>query len=65
MTEVLKALRDLNVSWKKNGHYNIKCRYLPVCVDGEGIVETESAERETTVVKFEMQVKKKTSAFHY
>ncbi|KAJ0249833.1 SNF1-related protein kinase catalytic subunit alpha KIN10 [Hirschfeldia incana] len=29
MTEVLKALQDLNVCWKKIGHYNIKCRWVP------------------------------------
>uniref|UniRef100_A0A0E0GL17 non-specific serine/threonine protein kinase n=3 Tax=Oryza TaxID=4527 RepID=A0A0E0GL17_ORYNI len=27
MIEVLKALQDLNVSWKKNGQYNMKCRW--------------------------------------
>ncbi|ONK79804.1 uncharacterized protein A4U43_C01F10240 [Asparagus officinalis] len=31
MTEVLKALQDLNVCWKKIGHYNMKCRWLPAC----------------------------------
>nr|QSH71639.1 SNF1-related protein kinase [Hedychium coronarium] len=29
MIEVLKALQDLNVCWKKIGHYNMKCRYFP------------------------------------
>ncbi|KAA8547955.1 hypothetical protein F0562_004384 [Nyssa sinensis] len=29
MTEVLKALQELNVGWKKIGHYNIKCRWIP------------------------------------
>nr|AFN89137.1 sucrose non-fermenting 1 [Mesembryanthemum crystallinum] len=29
MTEVLKALQELNVSWKKIGHYNMKCRWIP------------------------------------
>ncbi|CAL9071283.1 unnamed protein product [Musa textilis] len=29
MTEVLKALQELNVSWKKIGHYNLKCRFIP------------------------------------
>ncbi|PKA66206.1 SNF1-related protein kinase catalytic subunit alpha KIN10 [Apostasia shenzhenica] len=29
MMEVLKALQELNVSWKKIGHYNMKCRWLP------------------------------------
>uniref|UniRef100_A0A0A9GPZ7 non-specific serine/threonine protein kinase n=2 Tax=Arundo donax TaxID=35708 RepID=A0A0A9GPZ7_ARUDO len=27
MIEVLKALQELNVSWKRNGHYNMKCRW--------------------------------------
>ncbi|KAL0381012.1 UNVERIFIED_CONTAM: SNF1-related protein kinase catalytic subunit alpha KIN10 [Sesamum angustifolium] len=27
MTEVLKALQELNVYWKKIGHYNMKCRW--------------------------------------
>jgi len=26
MAEVLRALHDMNVSWKKNGHYNMKCK---------------------------------------
>uniref|UniRef100_A0A1D1Y355 non-specific serine/threonine protein kinase n=1 Tax=Anthurium amnicola TaxID=1678845 RepID=A0A1D1Y355_9ARAE len=29
MTEVLKALQELNVCWKKIGHYNVKCRWFP------------------------------------
>lgn len=29
MTEVLKALQELNVGWKKIGHYNMKCRWIP------------------------------------
>ncbi|KAL9391817.1 hypothetical protein Peur_015737 [Populus x canadensis] len=29
MTEVLKALQELNVSWKKIGQYNMKCRWIP------------------------------------
>jgi 5'-AMP-activated protein kinase, catalytic alpha subunit len=28
MAEVLRALHELNVSWKKNGHYNMKCKQL-------------------------------------
>ncbi|KAK9012589.1 hypothetical protein V6N11_040634 [Hibiscus sabdariffa] len=28
MTEVLKALQELNVCWKTVGHYNMKCRWL-------------------------------------
>ena len=29
MTEVLRALQELNVSWKKIGQYNMKCRWIP------------------------------------
>lgn len=29
MTEVLKALQELNVCWKKIGPYNMKCRWIP------------------------------------
>ena len=29
MTEVLKALQELQVCWKKIGHYNMKCRWIP------------------------------------
>ncbi|KAH7279953.1 hypothetical protein KP509_37G045000 [Ceratopteris richardii] len=29
MVEVLKALQELEVTWKKIGHYNIRCRWLP------------------------------------
>lgn len=28
MTEVLKALQELNVCWKKIGFYNMKCRWI-------------------------------------
>jgi len=29
MEEVLKALKKLDVGWKKIGHYNMKCRWFP------------------------------------
>lgn len=29
MTEVLKALQELEVYWKKIGHYNMKCKWAP------------------------------------
>lgn len=29
MAEVLKALQELNVYWKKIGQYNMKCRWVP------------------------------------
>ncbi|KAJ0970893.1 hypothetical protein J5N97_018852 [Dioscorea zingiberensis] len=34
MSEVLKALQELNVCWKKIGHYNMKCRWCP-CFSGQ------------------------------
>ncbi|XP_009134629.1 SNF1-related protein kinase catalytic subunit alpha KIN10 isoform X1 [Brassica rapa] len=34
MTEVQKALQELNVCWKKIGPYNIKCRWVPNNADG-------------------------------
>ncbi|KAF9623491.1 hypothetical protein IFM89_003107 [Coptis chinensis] len=29
LTEVLRAFQELNVAWKKVGHYNMKCRWSP------------------------------------
>ena len=29
MTEVLRALQELDVCWKRIGHYNMKCRWSP------------------------------------
>lgn len=34
MSEVLKALQELNVHWKKIGHYNMKCRWVPGSAPG-------------------------------
>ncbi|CAH1437601.1 unnamed protein product [Lactuca virosa] len=34
MQEVLKALQELNVNWKKIGHYNMKCRWDPATSHG-------------------------------
>lgn len=34
MQEVLKALQELNVYWKKIGHYNMKCRWDPATSHG-------------------------------
>jgi len=72
MTEVLKALQDLNVCWKKIGHYNMKCRWVPnSSADGmlsnsmhdnnyfgdeSSIIENEAAVKSPNVVKFEIQV---------
>ncbi|KAG6529738.1 hypothetical protein ZIOFF_011952 [Zingiber officinale] len=58
MTEVLKALQELNISWKQIGHYNMKCRYFPGFADSQAAIETEGADKELLVVKFEMQLYK-------
>lgn len=29
MAEILKALQELSVSWKRIGHYNMRCRWFP------------------------------------
>ncbi|KAK3409218.1 SNF1-related protein kinase catalytic subunit alpha KIN10 isoform X1 [Eucalyptus grandis] len=76
MTEVLKALRELNVCWKKIGHYNMKCMWNP-CVpshesmvsnpvqsnyfgDESTIIENDGATKSRNVVKFEVQLYKTT-----
>lgn len=70
MTEVLKALQELNVCWKKIGHYNMKCRWLPSIPglnegmlntnhyfgDESTIVENDGVAKLQNVVKFEVQV---------
>ncbi|RLN30541.1 SNF1-related protein kinase catalytic subunit alpha KIN10-like [Panicum miliaceum] len=70
ITEVLKALRELNVYWKKIGYYNMKCRWSPGCLesmmhnnDGFGvesaIIETDDLiQKSTPTVKFEIQLYK-------
>ncbi|KAL0691665.1 hypothetical protein Bca4012_091344 [Brassica carinata] len=70
MTEVLKALQDLSVCWKKIGPYNMKCRWVPNNADGmlsnsmhdnnyfgddSSIVENDAAVKSPNVVKFEIQ----------
>ncbi|KAL2528650.1 SNF1-related protein kinase catalytic subunit alpha KIN10 [Forsythia ovata] len=40
MNEVLKALQELNVCWKKIGHYNMKCMWVPgIPAHQEGMVD--------------------------
>lgn len=72
MTEVLKALQELNVCWKKIGHYNMKCRWIPgIPGHHEGMVNNpvhsnhffgdepaivENDGVSRNVVKFEVQV---------
>ncbi|KAI3717009.1 hypothetical protein L1987_68303 [Smallanthus sonchifolius] len=70
MTEVLKALQELNVCWKKIGHYNMKCRWVPGMVNNNSmqsnhyfgeeltIVETDGALTSPNVVNFEVQLYK-------
>ncbi|VAH09663.1 unnamed protein product [Triticum turgidum subsp. durum] len=68
ITEVLKALQELNVCWKKIGHYNMKCRWSPGFVEtmmhnnnGFGvesaIIEADGlSDKSTHIVKFEIQL---------
>jgi 5'-AMP-activated protein kinase catalytic alpha subunit len=72
MIEVLKALQELNVCWKKNGHYNMKCRWCPgfpqvsdmldanhSFVDDSTIMDNGDANgRLPVVIKFEIQLYK-------
>jgi 5'-AMP-activated protein kinase catalytic alpha subunit len=70
ITEVLKALQELNVCWKKIGHYNMKCRWNPGFVESmmhnnhgfgseSAIIETDDlSERSAHIVKFEIQLYK-------
>ncbi|KAM3313953.1 hypothetical protein ACQJBY_033066 [Aegilops geniculata] len=72
MIEVLKALQELNVCWKKNGHYNMKCRWCPgfpqisdmldanhSFVDDSTIMDNGDANgRLPAVIKFEIQLYK-------
>lgn len=69
--EVLKALQELKVFWKKIGHYNMKCRYTPGRREGifnnsmhdnnyfgdeSPIIENDGNITPQNVVKFELQV---------
>ncbi|CAH8289987.1 unnamed protein product [Eruca vesicaria subsp. sativa] len=72
MNEVLKALQELNVCWKKIGHYNMKCRWVPGFAHGQNtmdnnqlhfrdessIIEDDCAMTSPTVIKFELQLYK-------
>ncbi|KAL4577282.1 hypothetical protein LXL04_013388 [Taraxacum kok-saghyz] len=70
MQEVLKALQELNVNWKKIGQYNMKCRWDPdhnhsnsmqssrYFGDESAIVDADSASTSPNVVKFEVQLYK-------
>lgn len=70
MVEVLKALQELNVCWKKNGHYNMKCRWCSGAPEVHDMLDVNSSflgdsvimdnddtnGRLPSVIKFEMQV---------
>ncbi|XAR50017.1 Non-specific serine/threonine protein kinase [Bertholletia excelsa] len=73
MTQVLLALQELNVRWKKIGHYNMKCRWFHGIQNPEGLnsnhvhenhcIGDESAIIQNdihaqSIVKFEMQLYK-------
>ncbi|XP_077215012.1 SNF1-related protein kinase catalytic subunit alpha KIN10-like [Tasmannia lanceolata] len=74
MTEVLKALQELNVCWKKIGHYSMKCRWSPgghhenvfdsplqanhILGDESAIIENDGAGIRSNVIKFEVQLYK-------
>ena len=72
MTEVLKALQELNVYWKKIGHYNMKCKWSPGFPSQENMNHTNynfSAEPIETddklnLIKFEIQVSCKSISLH-
>jgi hypothetical protein len=68
MIEVLKALQELNVSWKKNGHYNMKCRWCPGFSEAHDMLDASNSfdsiimhnddanGKLPAVIKFEIQV---------
>ncbi|XP_062106593.1 SNF1-related protein kinase catalytic subunit alpha KIN10-like [Humulus lupulus] len=68
MTDVLKALQELRVGWKRIGHYNMKCRWIPGIYghnshhledDDSNIMESDDAAmKASNVVKFEVQLYK-------
>ncbi|MCI42231.1 SNF1-related protein kinase catalytic subunit alpha KIN10-like [Trifolium medium] len=43
MGEVLKALQELNVCWRKIGHYNMKCGWVVVIPGHHGGMVNNSA----------------------
>lgn len=42
MNEVLRALQELNVGWKKIGHYNMKCMWSPGIPGQHGVMINNS-----------------------
>ncbi|XP_013617826.1 PREDICTED: probable serine/threonine-protein kinase MARK-C [Brassica oleracea var. oleracea] len=45
MNELLKALQELNVCWKKIGHYNMKCRWVPGFADDQNTMDNKEEVR--------------------
>ncbi|KAH9609417.1 hypothetical protein KSS87_018316, partial [Heliosperma pusillum] len=61
MIEIMKALQRLNVSWKKIGHYNIKCRWIPDILGQHEVTTINPVNgelRSPNVLKFEVQLYK-------
>ncbi|MED6171212.1 SNF1- protein kinase catalytic subunit alpha kin10 [Stylosanthes scabra] len=60
ITEVLKALRELSVCWKKIGHYNIKCMWVNNNNHdaSNNNVHNDIASSVSNVIKFEVQLYK-------
>ncbi|XP_052196721.1 SNF1-related protein kinase catalytic subunit alpha KIN10 [Diospyros lotus] len=67
MIAVLKALKELNVYWKKIGHYSMKCMWIPghhgntmssMQSDESTIIANDGVNRLPNVVKFELQLYK-------
>jgi 5'-AMP-activated protein kinase catalytic alpha subunit len=58
MTEVLRALQELNVGWKKIGHYNMKCRWVQPQNNPMRDTPGNDAGTKPNLVKFEVQLYK-------
>ncbi|KAG2283802.1 hypothetical protein Bca52824_055022 [Brassica carinata] len=59
MNELLKALQELNVCWKKIGHYNMKCRWVPGFADDQNTMDnnyTKLGKRSTCWIYRELTV---------
>ncbi|XP_047332242.1 SNF1-related protein kinase catalytic subunit alpha KIN10-like [Impatiens glandulifera] len=72
MTQVLMALQELNVRWKKMGHYNMKCMWSNGgsrepeggrdsnhdYIGGDEFISVETRSHPQTILKFEVQLYK-------
>ncbi|KAG8372175.1 hypothetical protein BUALT_Bualt12G0039100 [Buddleja alternifolia] len=63
MSGVLNVFRSLNVKWKRIGHYNMKCLWLPP-PSRYSISTTEIPIRSSDAVKFEVQLYKASAEFY-